>query len=155
MHDLLQGLGDLVDVAFVYCVVTLVCIRNGHIRFAVFDHMLFGGQGISCSRSGQLGDGADITGMQLRHLNRFISLHHIEFAGLHFHILIDIVDHVIRFQNAGIYLDQGVFSDKRIYDGLPYHSGFRFREVVIRLEDLVGLHIHTGAFPVLRAREIF
>ncbi len=117
--------------------------------------MLFCGQGISGPCRRQLRDSAEISGMELRYFNGLISLQYIEFSGFHLHIFIHVVDHILRFQHAGIYLDHGIFTDERIYDSLPYHSGFRFGEVIICFKYLIGLHIHAGNFSVLRAREIF
>ena len=93
--------------------------------------------------------------MQFTDFDRLIALPYIDFAKLLCNITIHVIQKIIRFQYTGVYLDQGVFSNERIHDGLPDVSGFSLCEVIIRMVDLVGLQIDTRYFSVLRAAHVF
>ena len=93
--------------------------------------------------------------MQFTDLDRLIALQYIDFTNLLFNITIHVIQQIIGFQYTGIYLDQGVFSNERIHDGLPDISRFSLCEVIIRMVDLVGLQIDTSYFSVLRAGHVF
>ena len=91
--------------------------------------------------------------MQLSDLDGLIALHDVQLVQLLFRVLILVVQGIVGLDDAGGYLDQRILSDKRIHDGLEYISGFRLGEVVIRFENLVGLHIDTVAGFLIRAGE--
>ena len=91
--------------------------------------------------------------MQLCGLDGLVALHDVQLVQLFFRILILIIESIVGLNNTGGHLDQRILSDKRIHDGLKYISGFRLGEIVIRLENLVGLHIDTVTGLLIRARE--
>ena len=93
--------------------------------------------------------------MQFADFNGLIALEHIDLSDLFFNILIHVVNKIIRLKNAGIYLNQGIFPDKGIYNGLPDISGFCLCKVIICMVDLIGLHVNAGHFTILRTREVF
>ena len=155
MPHLLQCLGYLIHIAFILSFISLVCIRCRDLGLAIADNSCFRGKSITCSGCRQLRNGADVSRMQLLHLDRLASLHNIEFVDLLFHFLLVIVDHVIILKYARAYLNQWIFTDKRINDRLEDISGFRFREIKIRLEYFIALKINTCKFTVLRTRHIF
>ena len=88
--------------------------------------------------------------MKLTYLFRLVGSHHIQLADLLLGLSGCIVQCIIRFDNTGANLDQRIFSDKRICDSLEYICRLGSCKVIIALEDLVGLHIDTGAFLLVR-----
>ena len=91
--------------------------------------------------------------MKLRHLDGLIALHDIELVQLLLRVALLVVQGVVGFDDAGGYLDERILSNEGIHDGLEYIRGFRLGEIVVRLEDLVGLHIDSVAGLLVRARE--
>ena len=139
MHHLLQRLGYLINITLIHRVVSHICIWCGNIRFTITDRMCFGGQGVTCSCSGQFGNGTNISCMKFRYFNRFVPLKNIKLTDFHLNIFINIVNNIIRFQYAGVYFNQGIFTNKRIHNRFPYHCRFCLCEIIVCMENFVGL----------------
>ncbi len=58
--------------------------------------------------------------MKLGNLDGLIALEDIESSNLLLNVLVNVIDKVIGLENAGVDLDDAVFSDEGIDDGLPY-----------------------------------
>ena len=71
-------------------------------------------------------DGADVSRMKLRYLDRFAASEYIEFIQLLLGLCRSIIQHIVRLKNAGANLQQRIFPDKRIRDRLEYICGLRF-----------------------------
>ena len=154
MGNLLKSLGNLINIPFVLRIVALICIRLRHFPFSEFNSGGLGGKAVSRPCRGQLGERADISGVKFFHFNGLASLKHVQLSNLFLHILIYIVYQIVGLKYAGIYLNQGILADKRVNDGLPDIGGFRLGEIIVRMEDVVGLHINSGHFSVFRAGKI-
>ena len=139
MGDLLQCLGNLIHIALVFGIVALICIGLWHLPLTKFDGSGPGGEAVPRPCRGQLGKSADISRVKLLYLDGLAALKHIELSDLLLHILIRVVDHVVRLEHAGVDLDQRIFSDKGIHDGLPDVGRFGPGEIVIRMVNIVGL----------------
>ena len=155
MGHLLQCLGYLIHIRFILRLIAHVGIGSGNIELAVFNSRRLSRKTVAGSRCCQLRQCSDVSGMQFTDFDRLIALQYIDFTNLLFNITIHVIQQIIRFQYTGIYLDQGVFSNERIHDGLPDISRFRLCEVIIRMVDLIGLQIDTSYFSVLRAWHVF
>ena len=92
--------------------------------------------------------------MKLADLKRLGAFQYIELVQTFFHALLYIKQRVIRFDNAGAYLNERIFAQERINDRLPYIGGFCLGKIIIRLVDLVGLLLNTVAGALIRAGEI-
>ena len=92
--------------------------------------------------------------MQLFYLYRPAALEYIKLADAVFLISCLIVKGIIALDNTGCDLDHGIFSDKRIHNRLENKCGLCFCEIIIRLKDLLRLHIDTGDLSGLRRRHI-
>ena len=106
MANLLQRLGNLIHIRFVLGLIAHVGIRSGYLRLSEFHRRRLGRQTVSGSRRSQLGKRTDISRVKLRHLHRLVALKHIQLSDLFLDILIYIVNHIIRLQDTGIYLNQ-------------------------------------------------
>ena len=155
MSHLLQCLGYLIHIRLVLRLIPHIGIGSGNIELAVFNSRCLSRETVAGSRCSQLRQCSDISRMQFTDFDRLIALQYIDFANLLFNITIHVIQQIIRFQYTGVYLDQGVFSNERIHDGLPDVSGFSLCEIIIRMVDLVGLQIDTRYFSVLRAGHVF
>ena len=71
--------------------------------------MRFCGQRISRFSVSQLRDGADITGVKLRHLYGLVALEHIELAQLLLFVLGHIIESIVILNYAGTNLEQRIF----------------------------------------------
>ena len=155
MGHLLQCLGYLIHIRLILRLIAHVGIGSGNIELAVFNSRRLGRKTVAGSRCSQLRQCSDVSGMQFTDLDRLIALQYIDFTNLLFNITIHVIQQIIGFQYTGVYLDQGVFSNERIHDGLPDISGFSLCKIIIRMVDLVGLQIDTSYFSVLRAGHVF
>ncbi len=152
-HHLRKCLGNLILISLILCLIAHVCIGLGNLGSSERHRCSLGGKGISRLGTVQLADSSDIACVKLRNLDRLIALHYIELAQLFLCLLILVVEGIVRFDNAGGHLDKRIFSDKGVHDGLKYISGFCLREVVICLENLVGLGVDAVAGLFIRAWE--
>ncbi len=92
--------------------------------------------------------------MQLGNLFHLAADDDVQFAETFISVPVIIEEDIIRFQNAGINLDQRILTDIRIGNGLEYISGLRLGEVVVCLEDFVIGGIDAGNLDHIRAGEI-
>ena len=155
LGHLLQGLGNLVYIAFVLGRVAHVGVRGGHVKLAVLDRGGFGGKAVARPGVAELGQGADVARVELRHFRGLVALEDVELADLLLHFRVHVVQLVICLQHAGIHLDQGIFSDEGIHDGLPDKSGLRLGKVIVGVVDFVGLLVDAGNLAVLGAGHVF
>ncbi len=151
----LQCLGNLVHIPLILGLITHAGIRSGYLHLAVFDGSRLGGKAVARLRIAELCQRAQIPRVKLRHFHGFISLQDIQFADLLFHFGIHVVKQVIRLQNARVYLYQGIFSDKRVDNGFPDNGGFCLGKIIVRIVNLICLHIDSRDLAVLGAGHVF
>ncbi len=154
MADFLQSLGYFIHICLILRLITHVCIGRRKLKLTELDGGCLGRKAVAGSGRRQLRQSADVPCVKLRHLNGLIPLQYIKLADLFFNVPVHVIDQIIRLQYAGIHLDQGILADKGIYHGLPDISGFCLGEIIIRVVDLVGLHVDACHLAVFGAGEI-
>ncbi len=100
MGHFLQCLRNLIHIPLVLGLIAHICIRCGDLRLTELDGRCLGGQAVSGSGSGKLGQSADIARMKLRNLNGLVALHHVELTHLLLNIPVHIIDEIICLQHA-------------------------------------------------------
>ena len=104
----------------------------------ILDRVILGRKGIACLRI-QFSDSSDIACMKLRNLNGAASFKHIQFAEFFLCLFGHIVKGIIVLDNTGADLDERIFTDEGIHNGLEDLSRLRFCEIIICLKDFVAL----------------
>ena len=155
MGNLLKRLGNLVDIPLIFCLVPHIGVGRGNLPFTKLNRSVFGGQTVAGAGRRQLRQSADIPCVKFAYFHGLIALHYVQLADLLLDVFIHIVDQVVRLEHAGIHLDQRVLADKGIHDGFPNIGRLCLGEIIVRMVNLVGLHIDACHFPVLRAGHIF
>ena len=153
-HHLGKGLCDLILIALLHCLKSLICIWCGKYSLRIKDRVCLGRKAVTGLYASKFCNGTDITCKKFRNFDRFGTFQNIEFIYALFCSLLYIKKCIIGFQHTGAYLDQRIFTKERICDSLKYISGFRLGKVIIRLKDLVGLLCDTVAGTSARTREV-
>ena len=141
-----KTLCDLVDILLVHGRIALLRIRFGQSDLAEVHGMSLCSKGIAGACAVQLCDGADITCMKLGNFDGLGAADDMQLAELFFLVLRDIVQNIVVLDNAGADLDQRIFAEERICDGLEDLRGFGLLEIVVGIEGVVAVFIQTGAF---------
>ena len=155
LHDLCKCLGYLVLISLVYSLVLSVCVRLRNGCLHIYDRSVLRGERLRSRHIVKLCERSDISGVKLGYLLRLVRADHVNLSDLLLCIGLIVVHEIIGLQHSGIDLYERVLSDKRIDDGLKYISGLRLCEIVIRLKDLIRLHIDSGNLLPVRSRKIF
>ena len=137
--QLLQRLGNLIDIRLVNRFIALCSIRLGIFGLRISNRICLGGKRITGLCAGQLCKCTEVAGMQLAHFDRFVALHHIQLADLCLNIAVAVIHRIVRFEYTGANLNQGILTDEGIGNRLIDVCGFRFGEIIIRLENAVCL----------------
>ena len=152
IHHLRQRLGNLVFIAFFLCLICHISIRPGDLGLAKHHRYCLRRQGIAGLAAG-FSDGSDISCMKLVHFNGLIASHDIKLVQLLFCFCRRVEQYIVRFNHTGANLDQRIFSNERVRNGLEHIGRFCFGEIVICLEDLVGLGVDAGTLLLVRRRQ--
>ena len=85
--------------------------------------------------------------MQLRNLLGLGSGQKIDLADLILSVPARVVEQIICLEDAGVHLDHGVLSHKRIYQGLKHIGALGLGKVVVGLKGFIRLRVyaHTGS----------
>ena len=124
MGYFLQSLRNLIHIALILRFISHICIRLRHFPFTIFNGCCLGRQAIAGSCRRQFCKRTKISCMKFFYLDCLATLHYVKLTDLFFNILIHVIDQIVCFKNTGIYLNQGIFANKRIHDGLPDISRF-------------------------------
>ena len=144
-HHLGKGLCDLILIALLHCLKSLICIWCGKYSLRIKDRIRLGCKAVTGLYTAKLGNGTDIPCKKLRNFDRFGTFHDIKLVYTLLCSFLYIKKCIIGFQHTGAYLDQRIFTKERIRDGLKYIGGFCLGKVIIGLKDLVSLLCDTIA----------
>ena len=144
-HHLGKGLCDLILIALLHCLKSLICIWCGKYSLRIKDRVRLSCKAVTGLYAAKFGNGTDITCKKLRNFDRFGTFQNIEFIYTLLCSLLYIEKCIIGFQHTGAYLDQRIFTKERICDGLKYIGRFCLGKVIIGLKDLVSLLCDTIA----------
>ena len=124
IHHLRQRLRNLILISLFLCLVCHIGIRSGDLRLAEQYRSCLCGQCIA-GLAVCLSDGTDIACVKFGYFDGLVASHDIELVQLLFGLCGRIIKRVIRFDNAGAYLDQRIFSNERIGNGFKNICRFR------------------------------
>ncbi len=148
-----EGGSDLVFFTLLDGFVALHRVRCGDPGLCKCNRSRLGRQGIAGGDVTELRESADIAGEELRNFLGLVADHHVELAEALVIFLLHVVERVVGLDDAGADLDEVVFADERVGDGLPDISGLRFLEIIVGLEYLIGLLVDALAGSLSRIRE--
>ena len=120
----------------------------------VHDRCITNRHGITGCSHAELRNGTDITGPELRNLDGFLAAENVDLTDLLSGFLIYVIDLSVRLQGTRANLHEGVFSEERIHDGLPYLRGQGCVRIILRSEALAIRYIDADGLELVRCREV-
>ena len=127
---------ELIFLGLVLCSVCLKGIWSRELRAVVHDRCITNRHGITGCSHAELRNGTDITGPELRNLDGFLAAENVDLTDLLGGFLVYIIDLSVRLQGTRADLHEGVLSEERIHDGLPYLRGQGCVGIILRGEAL-------------------